>query len=57
LSALATLREHMRSHLLVHPMFDAPRFASDWLATMQQLWANVSPSLNLHAPALPHQPN
>lgn len=50
LQALANLRAHLRDHVGNSPLFDAPRFANDWLTTLQQLWADVSPSLNLQAP-------
>lgn len=49
LPALADLRRQMRPQLLASPMFDAPRFAKDWLATVEQVWA--------HSPPNAHQPN
>ena len=35
---LQTLRHQMRTRAAASPLFDAPRFASDWWAALQGLW-------------------
>lgn len=39
LPALSALRAQMRDRLVQTPMFDAQSFASDWLSTVQGIWA------------------
>lgn len=53
-SQLSVLRHGLRDHVSRSPLFDGPRFAADWLATLQQLWADVSPLLITETP---HQPS
>jgi predicted O-linked N-acetylglucosamine transferase (SPINDLY family) len=35
---LQSLRQQVRSQAARSPLFDAPRFARDWWAAMQDLW-------------------
>jgi predicted O-linked N-acetylglucosamine transferase (SPINDLY family) len=35
---LQSLRQQMRSQAASSPLFDAPRFARDWWAALQDLW-------------------